>query len=235
MTAFKRVLFILLLLAVIYLNLNVKPVHAATFSDNFDDGNTDGWWLGYSIGQPTLYGNWRIESGALAQDTGLDGVVALLEDYQFNNQTVVTDLKLNGPSGGGGITLWFQDNNTLAYVTLSNGTITVAEVEAGNWHSTSYSYPYSVNDNEWVNLKVEANSSTGGLNVYVNNVYVLTHLLTTTHRTGQSGVIQGNAGGYFDNFSIKWGPTNKNECKKDGWKVFTNPIFINQGACINYL
>jgi hypothetical protein len=30
-------------------------------------------------------------------------------------------------------------------------------------------------------------------------------------------------------------PTNKDQCKKDGWKNFTNPTFKNQGACVNFV
>ena len=28
-------------------------------------------------------------------------------------------------------------------------------------------------------------------------------------------------------------PTSKDQCKKDGWKAFTNPTFKNQGACVS--
>ena len=28
-------------------------------------------------------------------------------------------------------------------------------------------------------------------------------------------------------------PTNKDECKKDGWKTFNNPTFKNQGQCVS--
>lgn len=232
-------LFAFIFSFVLLLGLSTTSSFAGSFTDDFNDGNADGWWLGYSIGQPSLFGNWRVENGTLVQDTGLDGVVALLENFQLTDQIVETDLKLNGPSGGGGITLWYQNNNTLAYVALSNQTITVAETESGNWHSTNYTFAYNINDNNWVNLKVDANSSTGELNVYVDNVYVLTHFPTTTHRTGQTGVIHGNAGGYFDNFmitsdSIIGPPTDKTQCKKDGWHLFNNPTFNTQGSCIKY-
>lgn len=30
-------------------------------------------------------------------------------------------------------------------------------------------------------------------------------------------------------------PTSKDQCKRDGWKVFTNPTFKNQGQCIKYV
>jgi hypothetical protein len=234
----KIINFVIVL--VFFFRLTATPAYAGTFSDNFDDGNADGWWLGYSIGQPTLYGNWRVENGELAQDTGLDGVIALVENYQFTNQTVKTDLKLNGPSGGGGITLWFQNNNTLAYVGLSNETLTVAEVENGTWHSTPYFYPFSINENRWVNLKVEVDSSNGEIDVYIDNEYVLTHQLTTSHRMGQTGVIHGNAGGYFDNFMITSNSIldplgGKDQCKNGGWSLFQYPTFRNQGACVNYL
>lgn len=29
-------------------------------------------------------------------------------------------------------------------------------------------------------------------------------------------------------------PTNKDECKKGGWKMFNNPTFKNQGKCVSY-
>ena len=29
-------------------------------------------------------------------------------------------------------------------------------------------------------------------------------------------------------------PTNKDQCKKDGWKTFNNPSFKNQGDCVSY-
>lgn len=30
-------------------------------------------------------------------------------------------------------------------------------------------------------------------------------------------------------------PTNKDQCKNDGWKTFNNPTFKNQGACVSYV
>lgn len=52
-----------------------------------------------------------------------------------------------------------------------------------------------------------------------------------------------NAGNGFliDNYSALSGPvlvgppTNKDQCKKDGWKVFNNPTFKNQGQCVDYV
>ena len=30
-------------------------------------------------------------------------------------------------------------------------------------------------------------------------------------------------------------PTNKDQCKKDGYKAFNNPSFKNQGDCVSYV
>lgn len=30
-------------------------------------------------------------------------------------------------------------------------------------------------------------------------------------------------------------PTNKDQCKNDGWKTFNNPTFKNQGSCVSYI
>ena len=30
-------------------------------------------------------------------------------------------------------------------------------------------------------------------------------------------------------------PTNKDQCKGDGWKAFNNPSFKNQGDCVSYV
>lgn len=39
----------------------------------------------------------------------------------------------------------------------------------------------------------------------------------------------------FDLVDEPLSPTNKDECKNDGWKNFTNPTFANQGQCIKYV
>jgi len=52
-----------------------------------------------------------------------------------------------------------------------------------------------------------------------------------------------NAGKGFliDNLSLLSGPilvgppTNKDQCKDNGWKTFNNPAFKNQGTCVSYV
>lgn len=37
------------------------------------------------------------------------------------------------------------------------------------------------------------------------------------------------------NFELATPLTDKNQCKNDGWKTFTNPTFKNQGECVSYV
>lgn len=219
--------------------LTPTPSYAGSFSDNFNDGNADGWWLGYSHHTPWVNGNWRVEDGKLVQDQPGDDFNALLEGVQLSSQAVSVDLYTN-PSGYGGITIWYKDNlnRTQVFLYPVASLIAVSEVVNGTFQSKTYSYTSS--DVTWYNLKIVADSVSGNLDVYINNVYLFTHTATTTNRTGQSGVVNGNAGGYFDNFSITSDSiidplTNKEQCKNYGWKVFTNPSFKNQGACVSYI
>lgn len=67
---------------------------------------------------------------------------------------------------------------------------------------------------------------------------------TAIFRTG-GGAAPGTAGfGYLvDNLSLSSGPippvltspSGKNECKKDGWMSFNNPVFKNQGDCVSWV
>ena len=38
-----------------------------------------------------------------------------------------------------------------------------------------------------------------------------------------------------DDGSCLYTPTDKDQCKKDGWKLFNNPTFKNQGDCVSYV
>ena len=223
---------------ILVFRLGVTPAYAGTFSDNFYDGNTDGWWLGYSLANPVNNGNWRVESGELVQDTGFDGVIALLDGAIFSDQFVETDVKLNGPSGGGGVILWFNDNNNWTHVIIYPAAGYVEASAHVNGLSDDFRYPFtSLANDTWYDLRVVANSTTGDLDIYLDGNYLFTRTAPTPNRSGQSGVINGNAGGFFDNFSLTFPAplTDKDQCKKDGWKSFTNPLFKNQGRCVSFV
>lgn len=197
----KKIFFVVVM--VILFGLSISPSYAKSFNDNFNDGKVNKWWLGYSLANPSNNGNWRVESGILIQDTGYDGVIALIENAQFSNQTVETDIKLHGPSGGGGIAIWFKDNFNGVYISLANESLNVGEVNSNIWRTFTFPVSFNINENRWVNLKVDANSDNGDVNVYLDGVYAFTYHVATLNRSGQTGIISGNAGGAFDNFKIK--------------------------------
>ncbi len=218
---------------------------ASVFSDDFNDGLTDGWWLGYSQHTPWVDGDWRIEdiglphNGVLTQDNGGDHFIALAEGIPNSSHTVETDIRFNQVAGYGGITVWYENDDHWVNVLIypAGGRILVLE-DGDTVDGTIYSY--SSSNDLWYNLKVVVDSITGELDIYVDDVYVLTHTVTTTHRSGLSGVNSGNSGASFDNFQISWDdlvgpPTTQDQCKKSGWKTFNNPAFKNQGQCIQFL
>lgn len=54
--------------------------------------------------------------------------------------------------------------------------------------------------------------------------------------TDTSKTIVGSCQITFSNPPVLVGPpTNKDQCKKDGWKTFNNPTFKNQGECVSYV
>ncbi len=61
------------------------------------------------------------------------------------------------------------------------------------------------------------------------------------HTRGTANSADLGNGFLFDNLSLSSGPilvgppTNKNQCKDNGWKTFNNPTFKNQGQCISYV
>ena len=233
----KKILYSFLIIPLLFASLFVffKDTYAdSSFYNNFDDSNADGWWFGYSHAVPSIFGNWRVDDGTLVQDTGYDGVLALVEDKDFYTQVVGTNIKLNGPSGGGGIVLWYQNDDNLVFVMVypAANFIEVSESYNNNWNIYHYN-DVSLSNYTWYDLKVDANSVNGILKVYLNDDYLFTYNVVSENRFGQFGVFNGNAGGYFDNFRV--GKSAKVHCNKKGW--ITNFIydFKNQGECLKFV
>lgn len=62
---------------------------------------------------------------------------------------------------------------------------------------------------------------------------------TVIFRTGGTAVPSTHGNGfYFDNFSTSSSMpllTSQDQCKNNGWRIFTNPTFRNQGQCVSYV
>ncbi|EKE16504.1 MAG: hypothetical protein ACD_11C00004G0002 [uncultured bacterium] len=213
---------------------------ASTVSDDFNDGNDDGW-SALPAGTNYSLGNWKIENNTVKQDLGGDSYKFLLDNFFISNQSVESKVLYFGSSGYGGITIWYQDpNNWVDIMVLpAYGPTGIWIIEKNNGVEQVFKYSYVYNERIWYKLGVDADSLTGEIKVYMDNVYLFTHNAATNNRAGLSGFNSGNSGGYFDDFKLSWNilltPSGKDECKEEGWKLFNNPTFKNQGNCVSYI
>ena len=65
------------------------------------------------------------------------------------------------------------------------------------------SYSLDFRDRMWYRLRVEANSKSGRINVYVDGTYLASHKAESLRRAGLSGLFGGNSGGHYDNYSLR--------------------------------
>jgi hypothetical protein len=172
------------------------------FDDDFDDGNTDGW-----VFLPnSKYGtepNWVVENQTLAQLSLWDHNPGLVEGLVVGNQTAETDVWLSGPGDYGGLTLWYHDDDNRVEVGIypAAGGLRVWEWVAGQHIDKNYSL--SFRENTWHRLRIEANSRSGRIDIYVNDVYLTSYKAASLRRAGLSGLFGGNSGGHYDNYSLR--------------------------------
>lgn len=174
---------------------------ATTITDDFNDGNLDGWVSLSGFPVPT-YGNWQIVDGVVIETGGSsDYPVLALKDYIFSDQTVeVKTLYYDGSVSG--LTIWWQD--TAYFVKIFNryhGGIVVLE-RVGNY-DTYTEYPNDKWERIWRTMKVEANGSAGEIKLYLDGDYMFTHTVQSdAARSGLTGFTGTNGRIEFDDFKI---------------------------------
>jgi hypothetical protein len=198
----KKITLFLVVMVTIFSLWASPAVMAQTFSDNFDDGNADGWLL-------SPYGIWSIENGALKQASGHDYTMGLAEHFVLSDQIATTQVYSSG--GYGGIVLWYKDDRNYICVIIYPGAGGFRVTQLIDGASTTFDYGYPVGNAVWNKLSINANGSTGELGIYFNDTYVFSYQSSIPNRTGLSGVTSGNAVTYFDNFSL-----NANDIDGDG-------------------
>ncbi|MEW5816992.1 MAG: PKD domain-containing protein [Spirochaetota bacterium] len=203
MNKIKFISIVSILFTFLFLIFPSKASAAISFFDDFNDGNTLGWTLGCSYHTPWVCGNWRIENGALTQDTGADMVVATIADSRLSSQILETDIKTSEPSGYGGVIFWIKDELNWASVFVYPAAGIISVNQQINGAPLNYSYvDTTLRNNAWYRLKIIADPPSGNIDVYLNGAYLFTYNVTISDRTGKTGVYLGNAGGYIDNFSL---------------------------------
>ncbi|KKQ98018.1 MAG: hypothetical protein UT24_C0005G0037 [Candidatus Woesebacteria bacterium GW2011_GWB1_39_12] len=232
----------LVIVLVILFGLAVTPAYAGKFFDNFNDEDTIGWISAKPCTWCSL-GNWRVTDGVLIEDNGRDHYKFLVGNYSLSDQSVETKILFHD-NGYAGITVWYIDENNWIDVLIypDANILRVIESEGTAQRYDYYDYPLTSISTRtiWYTMRVETNSLSGELAIYLNDVYILTHIATTSNRIGLSGLNSGNGGGSFDDFtltsdSIVGPPIGRVQCKNSSWKTFNNPAFKNQGDCVSYL
>jgi len=173
-----------------------------TFSDNFNDGNTNGWIFTSGDDRETNpSAHWSVVDGRLQGNSPYDAQFALVNNLSLSSQTLQVQTEI---THGTGVALWYKGlNNYVSFGSYGSG----AAIYVGEWFNgvlfaPVYEHigPPSVsNIYDW---KVITNSSTGEIQFFVNGLYEFTYTAATTERYGLSGVVSGNDGGYFDNFTV---------------------------------
>jgi hypothetical protein len=217
-----------------------QSAKAGTVSDNFNDGNADGW-LSAPESSTNSLGNWRVVNGIVVEDAGRDHYKFLLDDYPLSVQSVGAKVLFHD-NGYAGITVWHLDENNwvdvLIYPDANILRVIESEGTAGRYDYFDYPLTGIFTRSVWYTMRIDANNLTGELVIYLDNQYLLTHTATTSHKTGLSGFNSGNGGGSFDDFQVSWTDVvepliNKDQCKDGGWKVLNNHTFKNQGQCVS--
>jgi len=107
-----------------------------------------------------------------------------------------------GPAAYLGIVFWFQDRNNYANISIYPAYNRIAIGAAINGGGSNRDKTYPLIYNNWYDLKVIADSVSGNIDLYIDGVLELTYQLPTNNRIGQTGLLTGNSGGYFDDFKV---------------------------------
>lgn len=126
---------------------------------------------------------------------------------------------------------------------------------APGWPSNPARSPIIITDSGWYTLRSTFQDNGSGVLEVVMDILDSSDAVigswTLSDPTDVIGVtVGGNRYGWFvtsdfgflaidnsekrDIVPVVGPPTNKDQCKKDGWKTFNNPSFKNQGQCVSY-
>jgi len=170
---------------------------ASLFIDKFNDNNFNGW--------VSVVGNWRVEDKMLKQDLAGDNRIALINNLTSSNQNVKVRALFHDYGGNGGIIIWYKDNNNyvgVLYYPAGGPEATIRVIERIDGVNTITNYPSSMRNGMWYKLRIKANSNSGKIMIYLDDIHLFTHKVLTKNRSGATGLFSGNNGGYFDNFRL---------------------------------
>lgn len=187
-------------MVLIFLTSFVLSVSAATlFSDNFGDGNYNGW--------ATYGGTWTVSGGALTVNSG-GGYKAVASGKSFTKFTYDADLRITN-NGEAGIIFRVTNPSTGAdafngyYFGINAGTkLAVIGKMNGGWTCIA-TKNMLINNNTWYHLKVIADGT--NIKCYVNDNasdYPDFDVPDSSHTSGTVGVRTWYATANFDNIVV---------------------------------
>lgn len=199
---------------------------SGTWSDNYAGGTREGTWVSTS-GVALQLGVLAAEDfGVVHYDSGLgilNGYTAGfgLTDATFEGaQSVVVKLY-------GGTTL-LQTNTATAQLGVD-----VIGNQTSSPFDVSGTFDYAT-DGYWVNVK----ESEYGQSVPATKVVATVMLSNGKVITAENTVLVGDPATTYPDVVVPpavTAPTEKSECKNEGWKTFTDPTFKNQGQCVKFV
>ncbi len=194
---------------------------SGTWSDNYNGGARSGSWTSTTGTADTL--------GAL-----------VAEDFGVVNYNVTGLGILKGYTAGFGLTgATFEDVRSVVVKLYSGATLLqtntataqVGEEITGNQISSPFDVQGTFNyvaDGYWTNVR----QAEFGRNVVATRVVAKVVLENGKTVTAKNTTLTGNASILLNTTPPVITPTTKGQCKKGGWKTFTNPSFKNQGQCV---
>jgi hypothetical protein len=193
---------------------------SGTWTDNYQGGSRQGEWS-VASGTADLLGALNAEDfGVVDYETGLGTLAGYsagfgLTDATFEDaQSVVVKLYA-------GDTL-LQTNTATAKL---GDEITGHQISSPFDVSGDFDY---VADGFWTNVR----ESQYGQSVPATKVVATVTLANGNVVTATNTNLTGDPTTIYPDVPPVTTPTNKDQCKNDGWKTFTNPAFKNQGQCV---
>ena len=201
---------------------------SGTWSDNYQGGSRSGD-LSTVSGQAILLGTLTAEDfGVVNYDTGLGILKGYTVGFGVSDatlaeaQSVVVKL-YSGPTESD-----LLQTNT-AILSKFNADITGTQFSSPFDVSGTFDY---VADGYWTNVK----ESQYGQSIPATRVVATVTLANGKVVTATNTSLNGNPETIYPPAPpVVTTPTDKNQCKDNGWKTFTNPTFKNQGLCVSFV
>ncbi len=192
---------------------------AGTWSDNYQGGARAGTWTTVSGTAVLLSAE---DFGVVNYDTGLGILKGYTAGFGLTNATFsgVESVVVKLYSG----TTLLQTNTSTSQV---GATLTGNQISSPFDVSGTFNY---VTDGYWTNVR----ESQYGQSMPATRVVAVVTLSDGRIVTAENTSLVGDPTSIYPVIVVGTTPTDKAQCKNDGWKTFTNPSFKNQGLCVSY-